>query len=65
MSSTAPKSKSIYEQWLELPDNVVGEVIMGDLRVSPRPPPKHSGPASSSKKVGTTYKIQGSWPNRL
>lgn len=46
MNSTAPKSKSIREQWLELPDNMVGEIIMGELHVSPRPAPKHSNSAS-------------------
>jgi hypothetical protein len=46
MNSTAPKVKTPQEMWLELPDNVVGEIIMGELHVSPRPAPRHSNSAS-------------------
>lgn len=42
MNSTAPKQKTAYEKWFALPENVVGEIIMGDLHVSPRPAPKHA-----------------------
>jgi Uma2 family endonuclease len=47
MNSTAPKVKSPQEMWLELPDNVVGEIIMGELHVSPRPAPKHATASSA------------------
>jgi Uma2 family endonuclease len=46
MSSSAFKKKTAYEKWQELPENVVGEIIAGDLHVSPRPTPKHSNSAS-------------------
>ncbi len=46
MNSSAPKIKSAYEQWLELPENVVGEILMGELYVSPRPAPKHARASS-------------------
>ena len=42
MSSSAPKEKTVYEKWLELPEHVVGEIIKGELHVSPRPAPKHA-----------------------
>jgi hypothetical protein len=32
MNSTAPKVKTPQEMWLELPDNVVGEIIKGELQ---------------------------------
>ncbi|MGZ3775899.1 MAG: Uma2 family endonuclease [Pseudobdellovibrionaceae bacterium] len=47
MNSSAPTEKTVHEKWLELPDNIVGEIIMGELYVSPRPAPKHSRAASS------------------
>lgn len=58
MSSTAPKQKTAYEKWLELPENVVGEIIAGDLHVSPRPAPKHSVASSSlgSELMGPFHK---------
>jgi len=46
MNSSAPKAKTPQELWLELPDNVVGEIIMGELHVSPRPAPKHARASS-------------------
>lgn len=46
MSSSAIKEKIAYEKWLELPENVIGEIIMGDLHVSPRPAPKHARASS-------------------
>jgi Uma2 family endonuclease len=42
MSSAASKNKTAYEKWMELSDDVVGEIIAGELHVSPRPAPKHS-----------------------
>ena len=34
--------KATYEDLYNLPENVVGEIIDGELFVSPRPSPKHS-----------------------
>ena len=36
------KRKAIYEDLLKLSENVVGEIIDGELYVSPRPRPEHS-----------------------
>lgn len=41
------KRSAIYDDVLKLPDNVIGEIIDGELLVSPRPSPKHSVAASS------------------
>lgn len=46
MSSAASKEKTAYEKWMELPDNVIGEILAGELHVSPRPAPKHSHASS-------------------
>ena len=51
MSASVPKVKSVHEQWMELPENVVGEIIMGELHVSPRPAPKHA--RASTKIAGS------------
>lgn len=51
MSASGPKVKSVHEQWMELPENVVGEIIMGELHVSPRPAPKHA--RASTKIAGS------------
>jgi Uma2 family endonuclease len=51
-----PKTKNVYEQWLELPDNITGEIISGNLIASPRPGPKHANVSSSlNVKVGGPY----------
>ncbi len=36
------KKKATYEDILKLPENVVGEIIDGELFVSPRPRPEHA-----------------------
>lgn len=47
MAPTAKKFESLYEQFMKLPDTVVGEILSGELHVSPRPAPKHARAASS------------------
>ena len=43
MASTQPKARTAtYEDICRLPDNVIGEIIDGDLVVSPRPAPRHA-----------------------
>ncbi|MGZ3770108.1 MAG: Uma2 family endonuclease [Bdellovibrio sp.] len=61
MNSSAPRVKTVQEKWLELPDNVVGEIIMGELQVSPRPAPKHAVASSSlgSELMGPFHKGNG------
>ena len=37
----AAKRKARYEELLGLPDNVVGEILGGELHATPRPAPRH------------------------
>src|SRR5512133_3996314 len=37
-----PASRTAYEELLELPDTVVGEIVDGERHVSPRPAPPHA-----------------------
>lgn len=37
-----PKKPTTYDDILELPDSKVGEIVDGELYVSPRPAPRHS-----------------------
>ena len=32
-----------YQDILELPDNLVGEIVAGELHTHPRPAPRHAG----------------------
>lgn len=50
MNSIAIKKKPAYQEWLGLPDNVIGEILSDELHVSPRPSPKHS--FSTSRILG-------------
>ena len=48
--SEAVKTKKYKDLWKELcilPDNVVGEILNGELIVSPRPAPRHARASSS------------------
>lgn len=47
MAPTAKKFESLHEQFMQLPDTVVGEILSGEHHVSPRPDPKHARAASS------------------
>ena len=42
----AAERKALYNDLLALPEHVVGEIIDGDLIVSPRPAPRHASAAS-------------------
>ena len=44
MASTRPQARTAatYEDLCRLPENVIGEIIDGDLVVSPRPAPRHA-----------------------
>ena len=60
-----------YEDILALPDNVVGEIVDGELYVSPRPASPHAvaasilscGPSRSSASTPTA--AAGSWFPRI
>ena len=58
------KKKATYDDILKLPDNVVGEIIDGELYVSPRPHPRHALAASSlcAELVGPFSKGKGGGP---
>jgi Uma2 family endonuclease len=40
--SRAPARRATYDDIVKLPENVVGEIIGGELVVSPRPVPRHA-----------------------
>ena len=45
-----------YDDILALPENIVGEILNGELHTHPRPTPKHARAASSiGMKVGSAY----------
>jgi len=52
-----PEQKiATYSDILDLPENIVGEILNGELHTHPRPAPKHARAASSiGMKVGTAY----------
>ena len=41
-----PKQRATYDDLLKLPENVVGEILGGELVVSPRPAPRHANAGS-------------------
>lgn len=46
-----------YEDLLALPENVVGEIVSGELHVSPRPAPAHALAASAlGEELGPPFK---------
>jgi hypothetical protein len=50
VSSASPKSRpASYEDILRLADNLIGEIVDGDLVVSPRPAARH---AMASSAIG-------------
>jgi len=52
----AGKGRATYDDLLNLPENVVGEIIAGELVVSPRP-----APAASAMLSGTDVAARLSW----
>jgi Uma2 family endonuclease len=57
------KRKATYEDILRLPENVVGEIIDGELFVSPRPRPEHALAASRLNiKLGSPFGGGGEGP---
>ena len=42
MSKTAEPNRDLYQDLLDLPENMVGEIIDGELYTQPRPAPRHS-----------------------
>ncbi len=55
MGNTATKVAT-YEDLLQVPDNLVAEIIHGQLHTHPRPAPKHARASSSlGMEVGSPY----------
>lgn len=44
--SPTPARPAVYDDLLALPDHVVGEIVGGELFVSPRPTPRHAAVSS-------------------
>ncbi len=44
-----PKPKSLYDELMALPDNIIGEILNSELYTQPRPGPKH---AIASTRLG-------------
>lgn len=53
MSGSGPKRPATYEDLLEVPDNLVAEIVDGELVTSPRPAIRHAG--ASSALQGTVF----------
>jgi Uma2 family endonuclease len=47
MSGSGPRRPATYEELRQVPDNLVAEIIDGDLVTSPRPAVRHAAAASS------------------
>jgi Uma2 family endonuclease len=61
---TQTKNLTLYEQLMALPENVVGEIVDGELYVSPRPAPKHALAMTSLTEeiAGPFFKGTGGGP---
>lgn len=46
MALAARKEPTPWEALMDLPENTVGEILAGELHVSPRPAPRHANAAS-------------------
>jgi len=55
---TAAERKSVYGDLLDLPDNVTGEILHGELHALPRPSFKHAQAASIlGMRIGTPFSL--------
>jgi len=56
MAETA-KRQAVYSDLYEIPENMIGEIISGELIVSPRPSPRHShrGKMKNESKKETQF----------
>jgi Uma2 family endonuclease len=58
MSIRAKSRKDIYQELFDLPENMVGEIIGGELHAQPRPAPKHALASSIlGAELGAPYSI--------
>jgi Uma2 family endonuclease len=57
MADTA-KKEAVYDDLFEIPENMIGEIISGELNVSPRPSPRHSHAVSVlDVRIGPPYRF--------
>ena len=58
--SEPAKKLATYEDLYSVPENMIGEIINGELIVTPRPAPRHMRAASVlSSMIGTPYDLGG------
>lgn len=56
--SEPAKKKAIYDDLFSVPENMIGEIIDGELIVTPRPSVKHVYAASTlGMKIGSPYQL--------
>jgi len=56
--SEPAKQKAVYEDLYGLPENMIGEIIDGELIATPRPSQRHVHAASAlDKKIGSPYQF--------
>ena len=61
MSGSGPKRPATYEDLLEVPDNLVAEIVDGELVTSPRPAIRHAAASSALQgAVFTAFDRRGS-----
>lgn len=57
MAETA-KKEAVYDDLRDVPENMIGEIIAGELIVSPRPSPRHSHTVSVLDiRIGPPYRF--------
>ena len=56
----SPSFEELYKKLIELPDHVIGEIIAGELVVSPRPALRHSRATTKiSREIGNYFDDDG------
>jgi len=59
----AAKSRATYKDLFDIPENMVGEILAGELHTHPRPTPKHTRAYSAlGGSLGGSYDWGGSGP---
>ncbi len=57
------KADATYADLLSLPENLIGEIIDGELYTQPRPSPRHAWAASRiDRKIGSAFDSDGDEP---
>ena len=62
----AAEKKATYDDLYHIPENMVGEIIDGELIATPRPSPRHSHAASVlGFELGAPYPDRPEWTGRM